>query len=47
MKAKLNQIILSAQKIDTRHIQLVMVLVALVLMVLGVSAPDDGLSFGR
>lgn len=48
MKAQLTQLVLGVQKIDRQYIQLAMVLVALVLMVLGVGAPDDrGVPFGR
>ena len=48
MKTTLAHFICSLQKIDRQHIQLVMVLVALVLMVLGIGAPDDsGVPFGR
>jgi hypothetical protein len=48
MKAQLTQFVLGVQKIDRQYIQLAMVLVALVLMVLGVGAPDDrGVPFGR
>jgi hypothetical protein len=48
MKARLIQLVLGVQKINRQYIQLAMVLVALVLMVLGVGAPDDrGFPFGR
>ena len=48
MKAQLTQLVLSVQKINRQYIQLAVVLVALVLMVLGVGAPDDkGFPFGR
>ncbi len=42
MKAKFTQLILVAQKIDRRHIQLAFALIALVLLVIGAGAPDDG-----
>jgi hypothetical protein len=42
MNAKLTQLFLFAQKIDRRHIQLAIALVALVLLVIGAGAPDDG-----
>jgi hypothetical protein len=42
MKNKLTSLALSAQKIDRRHIQLVLTVIALVLLVLGVGAPSGG-----
>jgi len=42
MKTKITQLFLTAQKIDRRHIQLAFALVALVLLVIGAGAPDDG-----
>ena len=48
MKTKLLHLVFFVRKIDRQYIQLAMVLVALTLMVLGVSAPDDtGFPFGR
>ena len=42
MNAKLAQVALFAQKIDRRHIQFAFALLALVLLVIGAGAPDDG-----
>jgi len=42
MKAQFAQIFMFAQKIDRRHIQLAFGLLALVMLVLGAAAPDDG-----
>jgi hypothetical protein len=42
MKTKLTQLFEFAQKIDRRHIQLILALVALAMLVLGAGAPDDG-----
>jgi hypothetical protein len=42
MKTQFNQFVLFAQKIDRRHIQLAFGLLALVMLVLGAAAPDDG-----
>ncbi len=42
MKSKLSQFILLFQRIDRRYIQMAFVLLALALLVLGASAPDDG-----
>jgi hypothetical protein len=42
MKTQFAQIALFAQKIDRRHIQLAFGLLALVMLVLGAAAPDDG-----
>jgi len=39
MKNKLTLIALSAQKINRQHVQLLLVLVSLVMLVLGTSAP--------
>ena len=42
MKTKLTSLFFSAQKINRQLVQLVFVIVSLVLLVLGVSAPTDG-----
>ena len=47
MKTKLFQITSLFQKVDRRHIQVVLSLLALVLFVLGAGAPDDGSHIGR
>jgi hypothetical protein len=48
MKAQLTQLVFNIQKIDRQYIQLAVVVMALVLMVLGIGAPDDkGFPFGR
>ncbi len=44
MKNFFSHFILLVQKIDRQHIQLVAILVALALMVLGVGAPEDAVS---
>ncbi|MFH2102577.1 MAG: hypothetical protein ABIJ39_04385 [Chloroflexota bacterium] len=44
MKSKLFNLVNSAPMINRQHIQMVMALVALVLLVLGAGAPDDGSS---
>ncbi|HNK62993.1 MAG TPA: hypothetical protein PKL78_08065 [Anaerolineales bacterium] len=42
MKNQLNLLALSASKIDRRHIQAFFLMVSLVMLVLGVGAPEDG-----
>lgn len=42
MKNTLTQLALKVQKIDRRHIQFVLALLALVMLVLGAGAPEDG-----
>ncbi len=42
MKVKFAQLVLGIQKIDRRYIQLAFALVALVLLVIGAGAPEDG-----
>ena len=42
MKNKLALLVLSAQKINRQHVQLVLVIVSLVMLVLGIGAPVDG-----
>jgi hypothetical protein len=42
MKKTLASLMLSAQKINRQHLQLVLVLISLVMLVLGVGAPTDG-----
>jgi hypothetical protein len=42
MKNKLTFLVLSAQKINRQHVQLGLVVVSLVMLVLGISAPTDG-----
>jgi hypothetical protein len=42
MKNKLNPALFAASKINRQHIQIVFVLLSLVMLVLGVGAPDDG-----
>jgi hypothetical protein len=47
MKNKLSLLVLSAQKINRQHLQLVFVFVSLALLILGVGAPTDGGGIGR
>lgn len=47
MKNTLAQFALSAGKINRQHIQLVLVVVALAMLVLGVGAPADGGTTGH
>ena len=48
MKTKFAQLVLLTRKVNRQYLQFAMLLVALTLMVLGVSAPDDtGFPFGR
>lgn len=42
MKNKLASLMISAQKINRQHLQLVIVIISLVMLVLGVGAPTDG-----
>lgn len=42
MKNKFASLVVTAQKIDRQHIQLVLTLVVLAMLVLGVGAPNDG-----
>jgi len=42
MKTKLSQLFFFTQKINRQHMQLALVLLALVLFVLGAGAPDAG-----
>jgi hypothetical protein len=42
MKNKLASLMISAQKINRQHLQLVLVIISLVMFVLGVGAPTDG-----
>lgn len=42
MKTTLTHLFLSAQKLDLRHVRIAFALIALVLLVLGAGAPDDG-----
>jgi len=42
MKNTLTQLALKVQKIDRRQIQFVLALMALVMLVLGAGAPEDG-----
>ena len=47
MKNKLSLLVLSVSKINRQHIQLIFVVVALAMLVLGVGAPDDGGTISR
>ncbi|MDP1714647.1 MAG: hypothetical protein Q8L41_07850 [Anaerolineales bacterium] len=47
MKNKLALLALSVQKINRQHVQLVFVLVALAMLVLGTGAPEAGGGVGR
>jgi hypothetical protein len=47
MKNKLNLALFAVSKIDRQHIQLFFVLLSLVMLVLGVGAPDDGGTVNR
>jgi hypothetical protein len=42
MKNKFASFVLSAQKINRQHVQLLFVVVSLVMLVLGIGAPVDG-----
>jgi hypothetical protein len=42
MKNKLALLLLSFQKINRKHIQLVLVIITLAMLVLGIGAPEDG-----
>jgi len=42
MKNKLALLAISAQKIDRRHVQLILIIVSLIMLVLGTGAPLDG-----
>lgn len=47
MKNKLNQLFVLPSKIQRHHIQLAFTLLALVMLVLGAGAPDDGGGISR
>ncbi len=42
MKSRLAQLFIFSQKINRQHIQLAFALLALVLLVIGAGAPEDG-----
>ena len=42
MKSQLNQVFAGVVKIKKQHMQLIVTLLALILLVLGVGAPDNG-----
>lgn len=42
MKSTFNKLVLSLQGLDMRHVRVAFALLALVLLVLGAGAPDDG-----
>jgi hypothetical protein len=47
MKNKLTLLVLSAQKINRQHLQLIFVFASLAMLILGVGAPTDGGGVGK